>query len=74
MTTARAQPLNIFAASKARDFLREANILVTEAKSLFFDTDDFATAARLKNIQDRLADEIQVLERLMAASKRAFRY
>ena len=73
MTIAHVQPLNIFAASKARDFLREADMLVTDAKLLFLNTGDFATAARLKDIQGRLADEIQALERLIAASTPAFR-
>ena len=67
MTIAHVQPLNIFAASKARDFLREADMLVTDAKLLFLYTGDFATAARLKDIQGRLAGEIRVLERLIAA-------
>ena len=43
-------------------------MFVTDVKSLFFNSDDFATAARLKDIQGRLADEIQALERLIAAS------
>ena len=74
MTLARVQSLNIVAASKARDFLREADMLVTEVKSLFLNTGNFATAARLKEIQGRLADEIRALERLLAASKPAFRH
>ena len=64
MTIAHVQSLNIFAASKARDFLREADMPVADAKLLFLNTGDFATAARLKDIQGRLADEIQALERL----------
>jgi hypothetical protein len=67
MTIAQVQPLNIVAASKAHDFLFEAHMLVTDVRSLFFNSDNFATAARLKDIQGRLADEIQVLERLIAA-------
>ena len=67
MTIAQVQPLNIFAASKARDFLFEAHMLVTDVRSLFFNSDDFATAARLKDIQGRLADEIQAVEGLIAA-------
>jgi len=75
MTTARAQPLLVDSElTKARDFLCEADMLVTEVKSLFFNTDDFATAARLKDIQGRLADEIRALERLIAASTPAFRH
>jgi len=70
MATTRVQPLNILTASElteARAFLCEADILVTDVRALFLNSDDFATAARLKDIQDRLADEIQVLERLIAA-------
>ena len=67
MTIAHVQPLNIVAASKARAFLCEADILVTDVKSLFFNSGDSATAARLKDIQGRLAYEIQALERLIAA-------
>jgi hypothetical protein len=68
MTTARAQPL--FAESelaKAHNFLFEADMLVTDVRSLFFNKGDFVTAARLKDIQGRLADEIRALERLIAA-------
>ena len=73
MTIAQVQPLNIVAASKARAFLCEADILVTDVRSLFFNKGDFATAARLKDIQGRLADEIRALERLIAASKPGLR-
>jgi len=61
MTIAHVQPLNIFATSKARDFLRKAHMLVTEVQSLLSDSSNFAMAARLKDIQDRLADEIRPL-------------
>ena len=74
MTIAQVQPLNIVAASKARAFLCEADILVTDVRSLFFNKGDFATAARLKDIQGRLADEIRALERLIAASKPGLRH
>ena len=60
MTLAQVQPLNIPTASaltKAHDFLREADMLVTDVRSLFLNIDNFATAARLKEIQARLADE-----------------
>ena len=76
-TVAQAQPRDIPTTSeltKARDFLCDADMLVTEVKSLFFNTGDFATAARLKDIQGRLADELQALERLSAANKPAFRH
>ena len=72
MTLAEVQALNMVTASKARDFLREADILVTEVRSLFLNDDNFATAARLKDIQGRLADEIRSLERLIAATTPAY--
>ena len=75
MTIARAQHLLAESAlTKTHDFLFEAHALVTDVKSLFFDIGNFATAARLKDIQGRLADEIRVLERLVAASKPVFRH
>jgi hypothetical protein len=77
MTTAQVQPLNTPTASeltKAHDFLYEADLLVTDVKSLFFNSGDFAAAARLKDIQGRLADEIWAVERLIAASKSVFRH
>ena len=43
------------------DFLCEADMLVTKVRSLFFNGDDSATAARLKDIQGRLADEFAPL-------------
>jgi hypothetical protein len=67
MAIAQVQPLNIVAASKACAFLCEADILVTDVRALFLNSNDFATAARLKDIRGRLADEIQALERLIAA-------
>ena len=69
MTTARAQPLlGDSELTKAHDFLFEAHMLVTDVRSLFFNSDNFATAARLKEIQGRLADEIQALERLIGVT------
>ena len=75
-TIAQVQPRDILTASeltRVRAFLGDADMLVTEVKSLFFNTGDAATAARLKDIQGRLADEIHVVERLIAASKSATR-
>ena len=69
-TIVEVQPRDILTASeltKVHDFLCDADMRVTEVKSLFFHTGDAATAARLKDIQGRLADEIQALERLIAA-------
>jgi len=77
MTTTQFQPLNTPTASKlaeARDFLCEADMLVTDVKLLFFGIGDFAKAARLKDIQGRLADEIKAIERLIAASKPGVRH
>ncbi len=74
MALARDQALDMAAASKARDFLGEADMLVTNVRSFFLNSDDFETAARLKDIQGRLADEIRALDRLIAASKPAFRH
>jgi len=70
MTIARAQPLFAEAElTKAHESLFEADMLVTDVRSLFFNRGDFATAARLKDIQARLADEVLAVERLIAASK-----
>ena len=77
MATARTQSLNRLAASeltKAHDFLFEADLLVTDVKSLFRNSGDFVIAARLKDIQGRLADEFHAVERLIAASKAVFRH
>ena len=73
-TIAEVQPRDILTATeltKARDFLRDAEMLVTEVKSLFFNAGDTATAARLKDIEGRLDDEIRAIERSIAASKSA---
>ena len=62
------QPLNTLTASEltdARDFLAEADTLVTDVKSLFPNKGDFTTAGRIKDIQDRLASEIGAVERLI---------
>ena len=75
MTITQVQPLNIPTSSeltKAHDFLFEADMFVTDVKSLFFDIGNFATAARLKDIQGRLADEIRAVEHLI--SKSVFRH
>lgn len=72
MAAARIQSLNNPTASeltKAREFLSEADMLVSDVKLLFLSSKDFALAARLKDIQGRLEDEIRVLERLIACGK-----
>ena len=59
-TIVEVQAREILTASeltRVRDFLCDADMLVTEVKSLFFNTGDPATAARLKDIQGRLSDE-----------------
>ena len=71
MMLTQVQPLNTPTASeltKAREFLCEADILVTDVRALFLNSNDFATAARLKDIQGRLADGIWAVERLVAAA------
>ena len=73
MTTVRAQAsLANSELTKAHDFLFEAHVLVTDVRSLFFNGDDFATAARLKDVQGRLADEVQAVERLIVPVSRYF--
>ena len=49
----------------ARDFLRQADMLVDGVRSLFFNIGNPAPAARLKDIEGRLQDEVQVVERLI---------
>ena len=75
MTAARAQTsLADFELTKARECLCEAAILVTDVKSLLSNSGDFVVAARLKDIQGRLADELRTVERLIAASKSVFHH
>ena len=77
MTITQVQPLNTPTPSeltKAHDFLYEADLLVTDVKSLFRNSGDFVAAARLKDIQGRLADEIRAVERLIAASTPGLRH
>jgi hypothetical protein len=54
--------------TEAREFLCEAAILVSDVKSLLADSGNRAMAARLKDIQGRLADEIWAVERLIGAT------
>jgi hypothetical protein len=71
MTIAHLQPLDILTASeltKVHAFLCDADMLVTDVKSLFFNTGNFVVALRLKDIQGRLADELRTVEQLIAAS------
>jgi SepF-like predicted cell division protein (DUF552 family) len=71
MTMAQALALDIPTTSElteARDFLCEAAILVTDVKSLLSDSSHLAIAARLKDIQVRLAGEIWAVERMIAAT------
>ena len=51
--------------TEARESLCEAALLVSDVKSLLVDSGDYAMAARLKDIQGRLADEVQAIERLI---------
>jgi hypothetical protein len=69
---AQALHLDIPSTSKlaeARKFLCEAAILVSDVKSLLADSSNCAMAARLNDIQGRLADEVQAVERLIAADE-----
>jgi hypothetical protein len=59
--------LTILELNVARELLHRADLLVADARSLFFDIEDCATVARLKNIERRLQDEVQSVERLMAS-------
>ena len=77
MSSTQIKSLNIPTASeltKVRDFLWEADMLVADVKLLFLTSGNFVTAARLKDIQGRLADELRTVERLIAASKSVFRH
>ena len=74
-TIVEVQAREILTASeltRVRDFLCDADMLVTEVKSLFFNIGDPATAARLKDIQGRLSDEIRAVERLITTRKPGF--
>ena len=54
MTITQVQPLNTPTASeltKAHEFLYEADLLVTDVKSLFRSSGDFALAARLRTFK-----------------------
>ena len=68
MMLTQVQPLNTPTASeltKARDFLCEAAMLVTDLKSLFFNSGDSARPPPgSRTFRGRLADEIRALERL----------
>ena len=63
------QSLTVPELEAARDFLRQAEVLVTGARSLFLGVRDHAAAARLKRAQVRIADEVRAIERLIAAAK-----
>jgi len=43
-------------------------------QSLFFNSGNSAAAARLKDIQGRLGDELRAVERLIAANKQVSRH
>ena len=75
MTSTRIQPLDTPTKSeltKARDFLHEADLLVADVKSLFFNSGNFVAAARLKDIQGRLADSFRPLSAGSPAASRDF--
>ena len=51
--------------STAYTFMRQAHALVCDVAAKFFNVGDSDTAARLKDINHRLADEIQHIDKLM---------
>lgn len=53
----------------ARDALRQAEALVTGVRVIFRSAGKHATAARLKNISGRLADEATSLDKAIGAAK-----
>ena len=61
------EKLTILELNAARELLHRADMLVADARSLFFGIEDCTTVARLKNIERRLQDEVQSVERLMAS-------
>ena len=67
MTITQVQPLNTPTPS-------ELTKALTDVKSLFRNSGNFVIAARLKDIQGRLADELRTVERLIAASKSVFHH
>jgi hypothetical protein len=77
MSSTQIKSLNVPTASeltKVRDFLWEADMLVADVKLLFLISGHFVTVARLKDIQSRLADEIQAVEHLITGSKSGLRH
>ncbi len=52
----------------ARGFLGQARMLVVGVHSLFFNIGEASTAARLNDIDGRLGDEVQAIDRLIAAT------
>jgi len=70
MASTHIKPLDIIPTAseltKAHDFLYEADLLVTDVKSLFRSSGNFTIAARLKDIHGRLGDELRAVERLIA--------
>ena len=55
--------------SAARSFLRQARMLVSGVRSLFFNVGDASTAARLNDIDGRLGDEITAIEQMLAGGQ-----
>ena len=64
--TAEKEQLTVSELMAARDFLRQADMLLAGVRTLFFNIGDFTTAARLGDILARLADEIHAVERQIA--------
>jgi hypothetical protein len=56
-------PLSKVELIAARNFLRQAKRQVAATRSLFLGAGDHAAAARLKDIEVRIADEIQTISK-----------
>lgn len=59
--------LSVSELSTAHTFLRRAHLLVCDVASKFFNSGDSNSAARLRDIGNRLTDEIQHIDSLLRA-------
>jgi hypothetical protein len=62
-------PLNKPELEAARDALRRARMLALQVRALFLNAGDYSTAARLKDVAERVADEIGAIELAIQAMK-----
>jgi hypothetical protein len=61
--------INIQELRAAASFLHQAHLLVGNVASLFYYAGESDTAARLRAIDDRIADEISAVDRLIDAER-----